>query len=71
MRNKIIIGLFILGILVGLVSAYMFSIERKAQGPVFPPISSPYQSAIYSNGIIESDQQAAPISISTQMFPAR
>ena len=56
MRNKIIIGLSILGILAGLVSAYVFGIERKAQPPVFKPVSSPYQTAIYSNGIIESDQ---------------
>ena len=56
MRNKIIFGLSILGILAGLVSAYIFGIERKAQPPVFKPVSSPYQTAIYSNGIIESDQ---------------
>ena len=56
MRNKIITGLSILGILAGLVSAYIFGIERKAQPPVFKPVSSPYQTAIYSNGIIESDQ---------------
>jgi HlyD family secretion protein len=30
--------------------------ERKAQPPVFQPVSSPYESAIYANGIIESDQ---------------
>ena len=30
--------------------------ERKAQPPVFKPVSSPYESAIYANGIIESDQ---------------
>jgi HlyD family secretion protein len=55
-RNKIIIGLSIIGIVAGLVAAYYFGLERKAQPPVFKPVSSPYESAIYANGIIESDQ---------------
>jgi HlyD family secretion protein len=55
-RNKIIFALSILGILAGLVAAYFFGLERKAQPPVFKPVSSPYESAIYANGIIESDQ---------------
>jgi HlyD family secretion protein len=55
-RNKIIFGLSILGFLGALVAAYLFGIERKAQPPVFTPVSSPYASAIYANGIIESDQ---------------
>jgi HlyD family secretion protein len=58
MRNKIIFALSILGILAGLVSAYIFGIEKKAQPPVFAPTSNPYDSAIYSNGMIESDQQS-------------
>ena len=57
-RNKIIFGLSILGILAALVAAYLFGIERKAQPPVFTPVSSPYESAIYANGIIESDQSS-------------
>ena len=55
MRNKIIVGLSVLGVLAGLVSAYVFGIERLPQPPVFKPVSSPYPSAIYANGIIESD----------------
>jgi len=55
-RNKIIFTLSIVGILDGLVAAYLFGMERKAQPPVFTPVSSPYDSAIYANGIIESDQ---------------
>ena len=55
-RNKIIFALAIIGILAGLVAAYIFGIERKAQPPVFKPVSSPYESAIYANGIIESEQ---------------
>ena len=56
MRNKIIFALSILGILVGLSTAYFSGIERKAQPPVFTPVSNPYATAIYANGIIESEQ---------------
>ena len=55
-RNKIIFTLSILGILAGLIAAYFFGIKRQAQPAVFNPVSSPYDSAIYANGIIESDQ---------------
>src|SRR5208282_556264 len=54
--TKIIFALAIVGILAGLVAAYRFGMERKAQPPVFKPVSNPYDSAIYANGIIESDQ---------------
>src|SRR6202142_2683433 len=36
----------------------MFGISRKAQPPVFQPGSSPYPTAIYASGIIESDQNS-------------
>ncbi len=57
-RNKIIFALSILGVLAAIVAAYVFGIERKAQPPAFAPVSSPYESAIYANGIIESDQSS-------------
>jgi HlyD family secretion protein len=57
-RNKIIFGLSILGVLAAVVAAYIFGVERKAQPPVFAPVSSPYESAIYANGIVESDQSS-------------
>jgi HlyD family secretion protein len=56
LRTTIIFGLAIIGIIAAVVSAYYFGIERKAQPPAFAPVSSPYASAIYANGIIESDQ---------------
>ena len=57
-RNKIIFALSIIGVLAGLVAAFILGIERKAQPPVFKPVSNPYESAIYANGIIESDQSS-------------
>jgi HlyD family secretion protein len=57
-RNKIIFTLSIVGVLAALVAAYLFGRERKAQPPAFKPVSSPYESAIYANGIIESDQSS-------------
>jgi hypothetical protein len=67
-RNKIIFTLSILGILAALVAAYLFGRERKAQPPVFKPVSNPYDSAIYANGIIESDQSSGE---NINIFPAR
>ena len=55
-RNKIIFTVSILGVLAALVAAYLMGMQRKAQPPVFKPVSNPYDSAIYANGIIESDQ---------------
>jgi len=58
LRNTAIFTLAILGVLAGLIAAYFFGAERKPQPPLFKPVSSPYQSAIYANGIIESDQSS-------------
>jgi HlyD family secretion protein len=46
----------IAGVLAGLLAAYLFGRERHAQPPVFAPVASPYPTAIYANGIVESDQ---------------
>ncbi|MGC2424213.1 MAG: biotin/lipoyl-binding protein [Nitrospirota bacterium] len=56
MRNKIIFSLAVIGLIVGLVSAYIFSIQKKPQPPVFNPASNPYGKGIYANGIVESYQ---------------
>jgi HlyD family secretion protein len=64
--NKIIFAIAIIGILAGLVAAYIFGMERKAQPPVFKPVSNPFESAIYANGMIESEQ---PNGANINIFP--
>jgi HlyD family secretion protein len=58
MRNRIIFSLAILGVVAGLLAAYLFGIQRKPQPAVFQPSSSPYTTAIFANGIIEGDQSS-------------
>jgi HlyD family secretion protein len=57
MRNKILIGIAIFGILLGLGSAFFMKMQPTPQPPAFKPASNPYRSGIYANGIIESAQQ--------------
>jgi len=56
MRNKILFFLSVIGILAGLVSAFIFGMQKKPQPPVFNPAPNPYAKGIYTNGIIESYQ---------------
>jgi HlyD family secretion protein len=53
--NKIIFTVAVIGILAGLVAACIFGLVRKAQPPIFNPVSNPFASAIYANGMVESD----------------
>jgi HlyD family secretion protein len=53
-RNKVIFMLALIGLALGMVSAYIFGIEAKPKPPAFNPASNPYGKGIYSNGIIES-----------------
>ncbi len=55
-RNKIIFILAFIGLLIGIVGAYIFGIEKKPQPPAFTPPSNPYAKGIYAEGIIESYQ---------------
>jgi len=64
--NKVIFILALIGILAGLVAAYIFGMQRKTLAPVFAPTSNPYESAIYANGMIESDQ---PSGANLNIFP--
>jgi HlyD family secretion protein len=56
MRNKILFFLSVIGILAGLVSAFIYGMQKKPQPPVFNPAPNPYAKGIYTNGIIESYQ---------------
>jgi HlyD family secretion protein len=57
MRNRLLFALAVIGLVAGLVSAYLYGIEKKPQPPVFNPASNPYAEGIYTNGVIESYQE--------------
>lgn len=64
MRNRVIFVVSGIGLLLALVSAFIFSRQPAAQPPLFKPAANPYARGIYSNGMIESDQaQGANINI--------
>ena len=56
MRNKLLIGFAILGVLLAMGSAYISGIPAKPQPPAFKPASNPYAKGIYANGIVETSQ---------------
>ena len=58
MRTRVIYALSALGVCASLVAAYLFGHQRAPQPPLFQPVASPYPTAIYANGIIESDQES-------------
>ncbi len=58
MRNKLLFAFAIIGVLIGLISAYVYGIQRKPQPPAFTPASNPYEKGIYANGIVETLQKS-------------
>src|SRR5579875_1979119 len=56
MKNKVLIGVAFLGVLLGCTAAYLFALEKPAQPPLFNPAFNPYSSGIYAEGIVESEQ---------------
>jgi HlyD family secretion protein len=56
MRNKLLIGFAILGVMLAIGSAYITGIPAKPQPPAFKPASNPYAKGIYANGIVETPQ---------------
>lgn len=58
MKNKVLFMLSFIGILAGSAAAYYFSIKKLPLSPVFSPVSDPYVSGIYAEGIVESVQSS-------------
>ena len=56
MRNKILFLMSAGGLLLAVVSAYLFGQQPRAQPPLFHPAANPYASGVYTQGMIESDQ---------------
>ncbi len=56
MRTKVIFIVSGVGVVLALLSAFLFSQQPRAQPPLFKPAANPYARGIYSNGVIESDQ---------------
>jgi len=55
-KPKFLLALVILGLVGGLVSAYVYGIRGKPLPPAYNPAQNPYAKGIYANGIIESYQ---------------
>jgi len=58
MKHRVIFALACIGLLAGLVAAFVFGLQPKPQAPVFSPASNPYAHGVYAVGIVESDQPA-------------
>lgn len=64
MRPRLLFILAGIGLVLGLLSAYVSAQQPPSQPPVFSPAPNPYANGIYANGIVESRQtQGANISI--------
>jgi len=58
MKNRLLFMLSFIGILAGIAAAYVFSLAKPPLSPVFGPVSDPYASGIYAEGIVESVQSS-------------
>jgi HlyD family secretion protein len=56
MKHKVIFTVSLAGILAGAATAVFFSIKTPALPAAFSPVSNPYGSGIYAEGIVESAQ---------------
>jgi HlyD family secretion protein len=55
-RNKILFALVVIGLLGGVVAAYVSGRTPKPPPPVFRPAPDPFANGVYANGIVESYQ---------------
>ncbi|MGA8223597.1 MAG: biotin/lipoyl-binding protein [Candidatus Acidiferrales bacterium] len=58
MKHRLVFALSFIGILAGSAAAYYFGIAKRALPPVYSPVSDPYVSGIYAEGIVESVQSS-------------
>jgi HlyD family secretion protein len=56
MRSRLVFFISGLGLLVALVSAYLFAQQPSTLPPAFTPAANPYANGIYAEGIVESMQ---------------
>lgn len=56
MKHRLLFAIAALGVIAGLVTAYLMGGEHRAAPPLFAPAPNPYAAGIYANGIIESAQ---------------
>ncbi len=66
MRNKLLVTLAILGLLLGIATSYYLGVKHHPLPPAFLPASNPYTEGIYANGIIESPQSSGE---NVNMYP--
>ncbi len=64
LKKNLVFLLSALGVVMAFIGAHLLNIEHPAQPPAFEPAISPYQSAVYATGMIESSQGSG-INIST------
>jgi len=55
-RTKLIFGLAAIGVILGVVTAFVSGRVAKNPPPTFTPASNPYPKGIFANGIVESYQ---------------
>ncbi|POA31558.1 MULTISPECIES: efflux RND transporter periplasmic adaptor subunit [unclassified Pseudomonas] len=56
MKNRVLFVLAVIGVVAGVTAAYLLGRTPRPLPPAFAPASSTYDTAIYANGIIESEQ---------------
>jgi HlyD family secretion protein len=55
-KPRIELVLAVLGLVAGLIGAYVFGLHAEPQAPAYNPVSNPYPKGVYAEGIVESYQ---------------
>ncbi|HTT75374.1 MAG TPA: biotin/lipoyl-binding protein [Candidatus Binataceae bacterium] len=56
MKPRLELALAFLGLIVGLIGAFVYGLHASPQAPAFNPAANPFARGIYAEGIIESSQ---------------